>query len=261
MSRIYGPTILAAALVTAWFLAFTPAPACAQNTQGLFGNRTLGSSNLSAGSGRTRSAFGSGATTMQTGAELRGSERFLSQNREAGEFVGADARDASEMVGQQSAGAGQGNRGAGFGDLQSFLQQAGRRNGGFGQQGQSRNKAIVRPALRVGFPFTRVPTSEIAARLEQRLNSISQIQVIEPVRVTVQDRTAQLQGRVATDHDRNLVERMAGLEVGVSFVQSRLLVGERASPDPESGPAGEAPPDPTRTVPTEIVPTPEKGSR
>jgi hypothetical protein len=256
MSRLFGFPISAAALSLIWFSALASEPTCAQDSQGLFGGRTLGSSNLSAGSGRARSQFGTGATTMQTGAELRGSERFLSQNRDAGEFVGADTRDASQMVGQQSAGAGEAVRGGGFGDLQSFMQQAGR-GGGFQQQGQSRRKAVIRPALRVSFAVPQVATLEVAARIERRLNDTPQIRPLEPIRVTLQDRTALLTGRVATDHDRNLVERMVGLEAGVSYVQNRLLLADEASPEPEIAPADA----PTAVEPTYIVPTPDTDSR
>lgn len=83
--------------------------------QGTFGNRSLGGG-ISPGQ---RTLTGGGATAggenlagSDTGT-LSGNERFLRDNRQAGQFVGSDSADASAAFGTQSQFAGSGAGGAG----------------------------------------------------------------------------------------------------------------------------------------------------
>jgi len=49
-----------------------------------------------------------------------------------------------------------------------------------------------------------------------------------PIEVLLQDRTVFLRGSVATEHDRELAQRLALLEAGVDAVQNQLAVNPQA---------------------------------
>ena len=66
--------------------------------------------------------------------------------------------------------------------------------------------------------------SDAGARLTSVLESSRQIQRRSAVRVTVQNETAIVRGRVATDRDRAVAEAMIRLEPGVWHVQNELAV-------------------------------------
>jgi hypothetical protein len=94
----------------ALLILLTAAPLWAQGrtSSGLFGSRTVGGSfgggNRSAlGSGGSFGGAGGGMNQLSNAGQITGSERFLRDNRTAGQFVGSDNTDSS-FVGALSTG-------------------------------------------------------------------------------------------------------------------------------------------------------------
>ena len=212
----------------------------AAGSQGLFGNRNIGSS-LSAG---TRGFSGAGvnngrgvagATSQDNGAGiLQGNERFVRGSRQPGAFVGSDTTDLPSFLtnlataggrGQSGLNA-QGNRNRNQGNANQDFQNFGGRNG---RQQQPR----YRTTRIVAFDVPTPSPTELSTRLTQRFLKTPGIESVSPVQVVVQQRTAILRGVVATDHDRDLAERLVLLEAGISRVQNELRVAQPL-PGPEA---------------------------
>jgi len=225
---------LAAVLAIGW-----AGPAWSQNVQGLFGERTLGGA--TSGGGRARSLTGTGNEfQIQSGAGLQGNERFLSENRQAGEFVGADRSDAGQMVGRQAAGAGQAQRIDPLAGLEGLVNNANRRNNAMGRNNARRIE--FRTRLSLGFTAPPINRQDLAQRIQTRLSLLPQIQWQQPLEVTLLERTAVLTGVVATEHQRDLAAQMAKLEPGVSSVRNELRVESATSDSPPAEtPAPSAP--------------------
>lgn len=244
------------------------------STQSSFGNRTIGSS-VSQG---TRTMFGGGLSGSGTGSQ--GGFRLGSgqgpygqtgipttvggQARQAGDFVGANAQQAGRnFVGAtqagstgtgQGLGAAQGMAGAvGAGAVRPGLLPGGagqRRPGqagtGFGAGMMGAQGASTAPPIRarlsLGFDSPKVDSQKISSSLAQRLVEAPALRWHTPAQVEIQGRTAILRGVVATQHDRDLAERVVRLEATVEQVQNLLVV---AGP----GPSGSGKPDSSSAVP------------
>jgi osmotically-inducible protein OsmY len=227
-------------------------------TSGSFGNRSMGSSftpsasNFS-GSAAARGGAGgmgmggqgglgalgvggtggslAGATTRgdASAGQVTGSERFLRNNRRAGQFVGGDTADTQNF----------------FSQLQGMAAQQGPR-----QQNQQNVSSLnvrapqtkARVQITPGFSYAFPTGTRVGADLQQRLEKSKRIERRGPITVTIEGRVAVLSGSVATEHDRDLAERVALLEAGVSAVQNDLVVG---------------PPVPPPALPPALPPTPQ----
>ena len=66
------------------------------------------------------------------------------------------------------------------------------------------------------------------AALAVRVRGMDRILAVWPIRVTVENETAILHGRVATDRDRRLAEAYVRLEPGIWAVRNELIVGPPA---------------------------------
>jgi hypothetical protein len=132
------------------------------------------------------------------------------------------------------------NFGGGFGRFNSGM-------GGFGNQfGQGNsttsNTRQVRTSLRAAFPIPAGAHTAVMARFQQRLPKIPGLETVDSVAVSMDGKTAVLQGVVTDENQRDLIERLALLEPGISDVRNELSVGSPSS-SPEL-------PRPPRTVPT-----------
>jgi hypothetical protein len=149
MVRITFPSVLVPVLVSVLVLVATAPSLWAQSStsSGLFGSRSVGGPI----SGGGRNAFGSDGMGMGMGADLgqmgnagqiAGSERFLRDNRTAGQFVGADNNDSSFVGALSTNGNGMSsgmmgrNMSSGLGGGSSFGAGSGL-GGGFGGLGGS----------------------------------------------------------------------------------------------------------------------------
>ncbi|MFZ5831549.1 MAG: BON domain-containing protein [Planctomycetota bacterium] len=234
---------LTVVIVSSTFLSAT---AMAQSS-GMFGSRSLGSG-ISAGSrsfgtnpnmgvgtgggfGNTGLGMGagSGLSSQSSVGQLDSSSRFLRQNRDAGSFVGADTQEVATYVlgGQQTSmmrsTATNLPRSTARTSRTSSRSTAARRN--------SRSKVPeLRTALRVAFDYPIVPSAQINSVVDRRVQS-----ALGPQRLRLTatsfgpDGTLTLRGTVATEHDRDLAERLALLEPGVRKVDNQLQVASAAT--------------------------------
>jgi len=81
-------------------------------------------------------------------------------------------------------------------------------------------------SMQIGFRPTELG-SRPARAVTQLIQHLDEIKKITPVTVTMQGDTAVLRGRVATEHDRALAERIALLEPGIWYVRNELGVAGR----------------------------------
>jgi len=87
-----------------------------------------------------------------------------------------------------------------------------------------RLQAPTPPPLVVGFSKAS-PSGNPGPALGDRIRQCPQIRTLSPVQVAVENGTAVLRGRVATDHDQTLAENLARLEPGVWQIRSEMSVG------------------------------------
>lgn len=73
------------------------------------------------------------------------------------------------------------------------------------------------------------PAHGPAATVADLIRRNDRIQQLSPISVTLQDETAVLRGRVATEHDRQLVELLTRFEPGIWQVKNELTVGAQVS--------------------------------
>jgi osmotically-inducible protein OsmY len=237
-------------------------------SSGMFGNRSLGGG-LSAGQ-RTFGGSQSGQMGAGNVGQVNSSDRFLRNNRRAGQFVGANAQTARRLVGNAQAGAGAsglagqrgmnsqggaGMYGAGGAGMRRFGQGQGQ-----GAQGGRSNTPTMRSEYKVAFDYAALPPSKLSSTVAQRLADTPAIRMHSPIQVEMQGRTAVLRGVVATEHDRVLAEQMARLEAGIEQVQNEIVVGppeKASSPLPVSPPANStgSQASEARSKPVDAVPT------
>jgi hypothetical protein len=186
-----------------------------------------------------------GGNNSLSGSSLASSITSMTQNRgmdaqSLRNFGGGDAfRSAigADMLGQTMSmnamgrnmmGMGMMGRMGGFGNQFGMMNQ---------QQSNQRGKANLRIPMRIGF---RVPVAQMAARSQQFATRVPKIPGFAQVRglsVEMDGETAILRGTVESEEQRELMERMAKLEPGISAVRNELLVAAA-----ESAPPGELPP-------------------
>lgn len=251
--RLANLSYLATWTFVSGLLISTASEARAQQgaTSGSFGNRSMGSSFTPSasnfgGSAAARGGGGgmggggqgglgalgvggtggtvAGATTRGDAnvGQVTGSERFVRNNRQAGQFVGGDTGDTNNF----------------FSQLQGMAAQQGPRN----QNQQNANALNVRAPqskARVqivpGFSYAIPTDARVGAVLQDRLERSQRIEQRGPITVTMDGRTAVLSGLVATEHDRVLAERVALLEAGVAEVRNELTIAP-SQPLPNSLP-------------------------
>ncbi len=241
-----------------WLIALAAVVACGvssasaqigNTTQGAFGTRTVGGGT---GIGRATNSFGGTGSSLlggQTGGNVAGLTRQSQAN--VGTLTGQAARAAGtnqpgQFVGRGNApgenlfgGFGGGNTG-GFGQ-QGRRQGAGRTNrNGNANRGGRNNTTTIAHRLQIAFGGGPVNLSQTSKIANVQLSLAGRFKDRLPVQVTVQGRTAILQGVVATEHDRDLAQRVALLESGISQVQNELSVA--APPQPPGPEAVDDPP-------------------
>lgn len=157
----------------------------------------------------------------------------------AGQFVGADRRDAAALNPFSQAGAaGLGGMNqfatsaAMFSQLQQRMRQQQQNLNRMNQQGGgNRGATQLRIPMRLP-PAERGPSGISAAstaQLTRRLTKLPALAAVGPIEVQAEGQTVILRGQVATDSDRALAEEIALLEPGVAAVRNELAVGRGAS--------------------------------
>jgi hypothetical protein len=100
------------------------------------------------------------------------------------------------------------------------LNPAGNPQGNFGNNART----AYRITRTVAFDYALPPPAQYSATLSQRVTRALRLPDGHSLRVILQGRTAIVQGEVATEHARDLAERLLRLEPGVSSVQNELTV-------------------------------------
>jgi osmotically-inducible protein OsmY len=186
-----------------------------RSSSGMFGSRQLGNSQSS----RKQNT----PTDMGNAGQTTGSERFMRQNRQPGQFVGSDRSDAfmgtgaatsevQSLMGLRQARSMQQN-------INQILSQ--QMNGG----GNNTKKRTIRTIKAVDFPYAGPPPAIISNELTDTLIKVDathQIGLGSGFKVEMDGRTAILRGTVRDARAKDLAERMLLLEPGVSTVQNEL---------------------------------------
>jgi osmotically-inducible protein OsmY len=159
------------------------------------------------GTGGTRTA--TGTTAARTGTQ--GGLSFASAGRATGGLAGGGFGGLNSGLGGLT----------GFGGAAGLGQTGLQGATGTGAQTQQR----VRAQMALGFTPRAVAAPQLGNQLASRLARVGQLQSSLPVQVELVGRTAVLRGTVDSDHARDLAERLAMLEPGVSAVQNELTVG------------------------------------
>jgi hypothetical protein len=208
---------------------------------GMGGQGGLGG--LSGGNGGFGSQMGGSQGVSQLGGTVGG------QARRSGDFVGATTNQLNgrAFVGAQQAAAGMGQGMQGIGNYGGGMQGYGRGsamgqygsgqsyNGQGGIYGNGRNSVSVRTALTIGADFPVSSSPQVSSSLAQRLVGLPAIRWRASTRVEMRGRTAVLRGVVATEHDRDLAERVVRLEAAVDQVENQIVVApDMSRPVPSS---------------------------
>ena len=102
---------------------------------------------------------------------------------------------------------------------------------GSGMNGNTtRRPPAVRTTLTLGFELGRGPGAEVSSTIAEHLVALPALHWQGPVQVEMQGRTAILRGMAATEHDRDLAERVVRLEATVDQVQNQIAVVGQALP-------------------------------
>lgn len=204
---------------------------------GTFGSRTLGGGI----NGRNSTQFGGTAGSRTQDQEgigtLGGSDRFLRDARQPGQFVGADAGDVGNPFSQMQ----------GRGDIRSAIEQlGGQRQQARQPQGGNEIRSPVRVRLSVDFAYPSIPNRQLSDTLTNRLARIEQVQSVTPIEAEVLGGVVVLSGIVPSERDRVLAERLVRLEPGVSDVQNDLQIAtpEMLLPPPAEEATAEPPAEP-----------------
>ncbi|NMC20195.1 MAG: BON domain-containing protein [Thermogutta sp.] len=158
-------------------------------------------------------------------------------------FVGADSSDISNVMSMLQGTSGRTGTRSGTTGLSSFGLNSRGLSGLTGSRGSTSNRSItsrsrmgrnqqdpIRSALKVGFD---VPQRESGGGGEPALAAVSAAKSFASaasripgatVEISVQGRTAVLQGTVPSDRERLVAERLALLEPGIERVENRLTV-------------------------------------
>ncbi len=218
------------------------------SSSGMFGNRTTGSG-ITAGQS---SAFPSNSPLSSLGQNGSGTPTMTNgvggQARQAGSFIGASTGQSAQQnfVGTAQAspngsssqyggggsgmggmgGGGMGGGGGGGGIGFAVGAAIGRR---LGQQNTNTTPAAppIRTTLTLSLEMPAVAPGEVGSAIAEHLVALPALHWQTPAQVVMQGRTAVLRGVVATEHDRDLAERVVRLEANVDQVQNNLTVAGR----------------------------------
>ena len=189
----------------------------------MFGTRTVGnplSRQIGPGAKRTTSP------TDPTGASagiVQGSERFVRGSRTGNQFVGADAGDVSNFVGQV-------NAGHQTADVPPAIAAPARRNLApmINRPIQKRPaNSLLEPQLQIAFATGPETT---AGRVEKAVTAIETVlssHFGNLISVSVADQTATLRGVVPDAESVRLAELITLMEPGISQVENQLQAGSR----------------------------------
>jgi len=216
---------------------------------------TFGSRNLGGGIGSRSGSGGSiGLQSSEDVGQVTGSERYIRDNRQPGQFVGADTSESGSFVGQVGAtgGTGIGQTGLGGrnnrnlqGQLGGLGLGGGLNVGGYGGQnfqnqnfqnqnygqgygGVGNTRTLPRAVMRVAFEVPTPSPTVLNTRITTRMTRIPKAHLNGNVAVQMEGTTAVLTGAVSNASDSDLAARLVMLEPGVEEVRNELVVDPSA---------------------------------
>jgi len=214
-------------LITSLFVLLGSAPLLAQGLNSSQFSTQGGGSNVGSFGGAPSAFNSESAADFDLSAGPGSSQRagtFIGSNTNAqqGAFIGSGLQQG--FTGAPNFG-GQGqNRGA-FGNAGGFgaRGQQGRGQQGRGQQASTR---VVRTKISVGFNYERIQTRVVQTHLDAQFARLAANGRLLRSNVSAipQGRTVTLKGHVSSARDRDLAERIARFEPGVSAVINELVV-------------------------------------
>lgn len=186
-----------------------------------------------------RQRLGASRTTGSSLSEVgtvTGNERYVRGNRSANDFVGTSSRDLAGFVGmQQSA--------ASSRVLPPVTTSRPITTRDANETARIPRSPIYDPHLTLSFRYTSPADQGRAAALSRRLQSCLAHRMTGQIEVSMEGRTATLQGVVASESDRALAQRMLLFEPGISQVRNELVVqAPAASPSPPPAVVAPSPP-------------------
>lgn len=190
----------------------------------MFGSRQLG---VLLSPGQTPGSVGNraDAAVNNPGGTITGAERFVRGARQATDFVGTDVGDRRSFVGMIQS---RMRRAQQLPPLQlkpePNVNQPAPQNEG--------STAFYPPRLVLAPDMPELSTTAVQSSLARHLRRSPRIQWTGPWEVTMEGRTAVLQGDVASPQDRALAEALVQFEPGVSQVQNDLRVTGPIPPTP-----------------------------
>ncbi len=202
------------------------------NSLGL-GSQSSGTSGMS-GSGQN--IYGQSSSTVGVGGQARQAGSFIgvtSGQQTGSGFIGAVQSGGAQGMNQSLGGNGYSSMSS-LGSGGQLRQGAGTYGGtygnGMGMNGAGQSGLVtIRTRLTLGFDRPKADGQQISSALAQRLTGLPALHWLSPCRIEVRGRTTILRGSVATEHDRDLVARVASLEATVDQVQNQIVVGSRAT--------------------------------
>jgi hypothetical protein len=197
------------------------------------------------GGGMGSSGFGGGSSGMGGFGSQSGMGQFGSSSGQSG-FVGVNQQQLSGRgfvgaaqangtgMNQGMSGLGGGMQGlglsgsgmSGLGNRSSSMYQNPNESGQnpYGQGNGRGNSVPVRTVVTVTFEPSPVAAPRFNSAAAKRLADLPAIHWRSSTQVEMRGRTAILRGVVATEHDRDLAERVARLEASVDQVDNQLVV-------------------------------------
>jgi hypothetical protein len=187
--------------------------------QSSFGGATGGRGQSRGGTGFGSGAFGGGGGTG-FGGNTGGAAFGTNQAGIGGQdnFLGGDAAQTQNFFRNLSGGQ---RRNATFDFMIENLNEM-RDRGNRGGSGE--RTPPVRVKLRPAFEMSPDTMAQVTSEVQSRLATSLAEQGVADSRVSSDGRAMTLEGRVATEHQKALIEKMLSLEPGVSTIENRLVV-------------------------------------
>lgn len=179
----------------------------------LFGDRRVGSP-LTAPPGN--------ASTGQNPGNLTGNERFLRGNRSRRDFVGSDRNETAGFVGASQA-IGVGRVPAATESLRVETTDTDRINRPIPPQPA---KGLYYPRLEIDFVTLPRSQSELVQAATDRFQKRIQSVLGEDAKLTIQGRTASLEGTAESSQAAELAAIMASFEPGIDRVENKLNISQ-----------------------------------
>jgi BON domain len=194
-----------------------------------FGSGTTGGTGTGSNSNSQGTTFGQGFTQVDTGESVENRRQNTSVLADTGStsggglqsMIGGTTGGTGGVGGRAGAVGGAGN--GGLGALSSLLGGFGNANGLGGNSTSTNKTRFVRAPLSLGFEIAPSQLQAFQARGEVRFRKLPRFRNGN-VELATEGDTAVLRGTVKDEQSKELAERIAGFEPGVSIIKNEITV-------------------------------------